>query len=93
MTVLEELIDIALRACEKGRQAGQRRHHARGCALLTAGGKVYSGCDVYAITSSTDLTAESSHIPDVTAEKSAVLAAISDGSKEFEVGAVIVMYS
>jgi hypothetical protein len=115
MTVLEELIDISLRACEKGRHAGQKRHHARGCALLTSGGKVsplaslslsqrwshvmlcysmmymqvYSGCDVYAVTSSLDTgggtRTDVTVLPDVSAEKSAILAAISDGSKDFEV--------
>ena len=48
MTVLEELIDIALRACEKGRGAGQKRHQTRGCALLTGGGKVSRMCPVTA---------------------------------------------
>ena len=42
MTVLEELIDIALKACEKGRIAGQK-HHARGAALLGPDGKVHAG--------------------------------------------------
>lgn len=44
MTILEELIDIALRACEKSRQSGkQKYHHARGVALLTASGQVGEG--------------------------------------------------
>lgn len=40
MTILEELIDLALRSCEKSRSAGQKYHQARGCALLTSSGKV-----------------------------------------------------
>jgi hypothetical protein len=41
MTVLEELIDIALKACEKSRAADcQKQHHARGAALLSSSGKV-----------------------------------------------------
>jgi hypothetical protein len=42
MTILEELIDIALKACEKSRGADcQKQHHARGAALLSSSGKVY----------------------------------------------------
>ena len=40
MTILEELIDVALKSCEKSRSAGLKYHHARGCALLTSNGKV-----------------------------------------------------
>lgn len=41
MTILEELIDIALKACEKSRGADcQKHHHARGAALLSTSGKV-----------------------------------------------------
>lgn len=74
MTVLEELIDIAMGACEKGRQAGQRQH-ARGAALLCADGRVFSGCDV------------AHHENDtlaVSAERGAALAAVSDGTNKFE---------
>ena len=42
MTILEELIDLALRTCENGRTAGQK-HHARGAALLAPNGKVSAG--------------------------------------------------
>lgn len=41
MTILEELIDLALKSCEKSRAAGQKYHQIRGCALLTSSGKVY----------------------------------------------------
>jgi cytidine deaminase len=74
MTILEELIDVALGACEKSRNAGQR-HHARGAALLGPSGKVYTGCDVYV--SENDANS-------VTAERVAVLTAVSDGVKKFE---------
>lgn len=40
MTILEELIDLALKSCEKSRTAGQKYHKIRGCALLTSSGKV-----------------------------------------------------
>lgn len=42
MTILEELIDVALKCCEKSRLSGLKFHHARGCALLTSSGKVIS---------------------------------------------------
>eukprot|EP01041_Mallomonas_annulata_P010693 gene10693-22327_t len=74
MTVLEELIDLALKTCEKGRIAGQK-HHSRGAALLGPEGQVYTGCDVYA------------HEGDptgVSAERAAVLAAVAAGTgREF----------
>lgn len=45
MTILEELIDISLKACEKSRAADcQRHHHARGAALLATSGKVEECC-------------------------------------------------
>ena len=43
---------------------------------------MYSGCDVYAATNGLH---ETNVLPDVPAEKSSILAAISDGSKDFEV--------
>lgn len=75
MTILEELVDIALQCCANGRRSGQK-HHARGAALLEAGGKVYSGCDIYI--REDDPSA-------VLAEKAALIAAIADGSSKFEV--------
>jgi len=39
MTILEELMDVSLRACEKGRASGQK-HLSRGAALLGPAGKV-----------------------------------------------------
>jgi len=75
MTVLDELTDMALTACEKGREAGQR-HHARGAALLSQTGKIYTGCDVHV----KDTGAGSSG---VSAERACVLAAIADGESVF----------
>jgi cytidine deaminase len=75
MTILEELIDLALGVCEKSRDAGQR-HHARGAALLGPNGKVYTGCDVL-------MTGLDSNAMD--AERVAVMTGVSDGVKKFEV--------
>ena len=75
MTILEELIDVAFKACENGRLAGQK-HHSRGASLLQSNGRVYCGCDIY--TRDDDPNA-------IVAERSAVTAAISDGAAKFEV--------
>lgn len=75
MTILEELMDLALKVCENGREAGQR-HHARGAALLAPNGKVYSGCDVYLA---------GDEVNGVSAERAAILAAVADGASKFEV--------
>jgi cytidine deaminase len=74
MTILEELIDIAMNACEKGRASGQK-HHSRGAALLTGDGRVFSGCDV---------STHEGDIHGVAAERIAALAAVSDGAGKFE---------
>ncbi len=93
MTVLEELMDVALRVCESGRQAGQR-HHSRGAALLSGAGKVYTGCDVYFGLDSGGLAANNfgsgnggsnGNGNGISAERAAVLAAVSDGVKHFHV--------
>jgi cytidine deaminase len=44
MTILEELMYAALQACENARDSDQTR--ARGAAVLTCGGKVFTACDV-----------------------------------------------
>jgi cytidine deaminase len=75
MTILEELIDLALKCCENSRTSGQR-HNARGAAMLDASGKVYTGCDVYM--KENDPNA-------IFAEKAAMIAAISDGMVRVEV--------
>jgi len=78
MTILEELIDLALRTCEKGRLSGQK-HHARGATLLGPSGKVYVGCDVYVGDSDPNA---------VSAERAAILAAVADGANKFFVSAI-----
>ena len=81
MTILEELIDIALKVCENGRHAGEKAHASRGAALLAPGGKVYSGCDV-ALQVSTSGVENRGEI--VAAEHGAILAAVADGASDFE---------
>ena len=78
MTILEELIDIAFKTCENGRASGLK-HHARGSALLSSTGKVYSGCDILINRNTASTTTIS-----VTAERSSILAAVADGSKGFD---------
>eukprot|EP00981_Chlorochromonas_danica_P013225 scaffold5974_cov158-Ochromonas_danica.AAC.26 len=75
MTILEEMIDAALRVCEKSRMSGQT-NHARAATLLSSSGKLYSGCDVQMP------TAESHSI---SAERSAFLTAVADGASNFDV--------
>ena len=73
MTVLEELIEAAMVACERGRDVGQRQH-ARGAALLTGDGRLFTGCDV---------AAREGGAPPTSAERVAALMAVSDGMKNF----------
>lgn len=73
MTVLEELIEAAMVACERGRDAGQRQH-ARGAALLAGDGRLFTGCDVAAREGDAQATS---------AERVAALMAVSDGVKVF----------
>ena len=74
MSVLDELTDMALTACEKGRTAGQK-HHARGAALLSQSGKIYTGCDVRVKSDGGN--------NGVSAERACVLAAVADGESVF----------
>ncbi|CAN0096130.1 unnamed protein product, partial [Ectocarpus fasciculatus] len=71
MTVLEELIDAAFRACDIGHAQGQQR--VTGAALLTRSGKIFAGCNVES--SSVDLS--------VGAERTTVLKAVSEGETRF----------
>jgi cytidine deaminase len=75
MTILDELADLAFKQCENGRNAGQK-HHSRGASLLAAGGKVYNGCDMYIREGDQN---------SVSAERAAIIAAVSDGVQKFEV--------
>ena len=74
MTILEELMDAGLKACENSRQAGQRQH-SRAAILLSNSGKTYSGCEI-------SFPGDANF---VSAEKAAFLAAASDGCTNFEV--------
>jgi len=75
MTVLEEMIDAGLRICENSRKTSKCQH-ARSAVLLSSAGKIYVGCDA--------------KIPNLdngggtTAEKTAFLSAVADGSNSFE---------
>ncbi|CAN0123526.1 unnamed protein product, partial [Scytosiphon promiscuus] len=71
MTVLEELIDAAFRACDVGHAQGRQR--VTGAALLTRSGKIFAGCNVES--SSADLS--------VGAERTTVLKAVSEGETRF----------
>lgn len=75
MTILEELIDAALKACENQRNNMNHKDHSRAAVVLNSSGKMYAGCDMM--------------VPGdpliIAAEKSALLAAVADGSTTFEV--------
>lgn len=75
MTILEELIDTALKVCENSRVAGQKSR-TRGAVLLCSNGKTYTGCDV---------KMSGSESLGVSAERAALLAAIADGSSKYDV--------
>lgn len=83
MTILEELIDTGFNACEQGRTSGQK-HHARAAVLLSPAGAVYTGCDVH-VHSANSATAASGGVGDlgVTAERAAILQAVTDGVPKF----------
>ncbi len=75
MTILEELIDAALKTCENQRHNVHQKDHSRAAVLLSSAGKMYVGCD---------LLVPGDAVP-VAAEKSALLAAVADGNTSFEV--------
>jgi hypothetical protein len=70
MTVLEELVDAAFRACETARHLCPDMADAVGAALLTDGGKTFTGCGLESTTNP---------LLNVTAERAAVLKAVSEG--------------
>ena len=78
MTILEELIDMALKCCENGRQLGQKQQFVRGAALLDANGRVYTGCDVFM---------KENDPNSIAAEKAALIMAVSAGAAKMEVSA------
>ncbi len=71
-----ELCNIAIKAME--RAYVPYSHYRVGAALLTASGKVYSGCNIE----------NASFTPTVCAERTAFFKAISDGETEFSAIAV-----
>ena len=75
MTVLEELIDIALRECESNNGRRSNGNALRGAAVLSSNGTVYTGCDVF--------IGENDQIG-ISAEKSALLSAVADGITKFQ---------
>lgn len=76
MTVLEELIEAALKVCENSRTLVDDRKFARAAVTLGKNGKTYYGCDVHY---------QNREIQGVSAERASVLSAVADGSGEFEV--------
>lgn len=92
MTILEELIEFALLACERGRAsiagaaATASSHHntSRGAAALGPDGKVYTGFDIVPISvnGSFDGYAMGGAVP---AERGAFLAAVAAGCPKFQV--------
>lgn len=76
MTVLEELIDAAMRICENSRATGLMQS-SRAAVLLSSTGKVYVGCDVR--------FPSANEAQSISAERAAFLSAIADGATQFEV--------
>lgn len=81
MTIMEELVDAALKVCENSRVAGQKSR-SRGAVLLCSNGKTYTGCDV---------KLNGGEALGVSAERAAVLAAIADGANKFDVSYLITL--
>jgi len=77
MTVLEEMIDTGLRICENSRKTNQNQH-ARSAVLVSSNGKIYVGCDAK--------LPNMDNFGGTSAEKTAFLSAVADGSNAFEVG-------
>lgn len=72
---MEEMIDTALKVCEKCRQSSHEKH-TRAATLLSSSGKLYSGCDVQMVTSEAHY---------ISAERAAFLAAVADGATAYDV--------
>ena len=76
MTILEELIDLGLRTCESRRDIDINKDEvSRSAVVLGSNGKTYVGCD---------MLVPGDALP-IGGEKSALLAAIADGTMTFEV--------
>lgn len=82
MTILEELIDLAMCVCEKSRNSKSQQQaytHSRSAVLLCSTGKAYTGCDVHLNSNSIE-----SSQGGVSAERAAFLAAVADGASKFD---------
>jgi cytidine deaminase len=76
MTVLEELIDMALKVCERiSTISGSNK--LRSAVILGKNGKAYHGCD---------LALNTKEVQGISGERAAILNAVADGVTEFEVG-------
>ncbi len=76
MTVLEELIESALKVCESSHNLVDDKKMARAAVALGKNGKTYCGCDVHS---------QNREIQGVSAERACILSAVADGNAEFEV--------
>lgn len=74
MTKLEELVDAALSSCENARKICPGNDEALGAALLTQKGTMYTGCS---------LESSSNPLLSVSAERTAILKAVSEGDSKF----------
>jgi hypothetical protein len=77
MTILEELVEAALKVCVNSRAVSGVKSRARGAVLLTHSGKTYNGCDVR--------MSGSDSVLGVGAERAALLSAVADGASRFDV--------
>ena len=84
MTVLEELVDAALKVCGNSHTLVDNKRFARSAIALGKNGKTYSGCDVHY---------SNREIQGVSAERAAILSAVADGNGEFEVSIVRLLSS
>ncbi len=73
----DHLLQRAIEAREKS--YSPYSHYKVGAALLTTGGKVYTGCNIE----------NAAYSPSVCAERTAIFKAVSDGEREFATIAVV----
>lgn len=73
MTQLEELIEVALKACEIARKTCPFMETFIGAALFTESGKIFSGCN---------LESQSNSMMNLSAERTTILKAVSEGKRD-----------
>lgn len=73
----DHLLQAAIEAREKS--YSPYSHYKVGAALLTAGGKIYTGCNIE----------NAAYTPSNCAERTAIFKAVSDGEREFAAIAVV----